>query len=180
MIPTSLTLANATITNGQSMCYNATQTITVAGNGSTFTVVNGGSATLIGGIAIVIWPITHIEPGGYFHAYIAPTGPWCGTKSASIMAVPQTEPDPYPVQEKSFFTVYPNPTTGGFSLELKGLEETAELKVEMYGMLGDRVFSAALHGQRKYDLTLDGKPVGVYFIRVVSGKLAGTGKIIKQ
>jgi hypothetical protein len=84
------------------------------------------------------------------------------------------------VPEQPFFSLYPNPTAGGFSLELRGLDETAELKVEIYGIFGDRVFSAVLNGKRKYDFSLAEKPVGVYFIRVVSGKHAGTGKIIKH
>jgi hypothetical protein len=135
---------------------------------------------MIAGQNIVYYPGTKVEYGGYLNGYVAAGGPWCGAKSASIVAVPLEEPVPVPVSEKSFFSIYPNPTTGGFSLELKSIEETAELKVEMYGMLGERVFSGELQGQRKYNLSLEGKPNGVYFIRVVSGKLAGTGKIIKQ
>ena len=65
-------------------------------------------------------------------------------------------------------------------MELKGIDETAELRVEMYGMLGDRVLSANVNGKKKYDFSLAGKPDGVYFIRVVTGKYAGAGKIVKQ
>jgi uncharacterized repeat protein (TIGR01451 family) len=181
-LPLQLTLQNLNVIDTR--CYNASQTIIVAGPPptylSTFIVGEGGQATMIAGQNIVYYAGTKVVYGGYMNGYIASGGPWCGAKSASIMAVPQLEPEPYPVTEKSFFSIYPNPTTGGFFLEIKGMEETAGLKVEMYGMLGDRVFSASLQGQRRYDLTLEGKPVGVYFIRVVSGKLAGTEKIIKQ
>ena len=65
-------------------------------------------------------------------------------------------------------------------MELKGADEVTEIRVEIHGMHGENVFSADLKGQRKYDFSLAGKPVGVYFIRVVTGKYAGTGKIIKQ
>ena len=135
---------------------------------------------MIAGQNIIYYPGTRVEYGGYLHGYIASGGPWCGAKSATIAEVSEEEPESFPVPEKSFFSIYPNPTTGGFFLELKGIEETAELKVEMYDMLGERVLTTELQGQMKYNLSLTGKPVGVYFIRVVSGKLAGTGKIIKQ
>ncbi len=173
-------LQNLDVTSGKDTCYDAFQTIYVAGNGTTFTVQNQGSATFIAGQNIVFYPGTKVISGGYLHGYVAPNGPWCGTKTASIVAVPERESETSPVTEKSFFTIYPNPTTGGFSLELKGFDETAVLRFELYGMRGERVLSEEMKGQRKYYFSLTGKPVGIYFIRVVSGKFAGTGKIIKQ
>ena len=176
-VPVNNTLQNITVAGN--FCFNATNTITVAGSGTTFTVQSGGSATMIAGLDISYFPSTLVEPGGYMHGYISSGGPWCGAKSASIVTVPEGETEIL-VTSKSFFTIYPNPTTGGFSLETRGMDDTAELRVEMYGMHGDRFFSETLSGKLKYDLSLDGKPNGVYFIRVVTGKLTGTGKIIKQ
>ena len=60
------------------------------------------------------------------------------------------------------------------------MEEASEVKVEMYGIYGERLLNEELEGMRKYDFSLAGKPNGIYFIRVVTGKFAGTGKIIKQ
>jgi hypothetical protein len=84
------------------------------------------------------------------------------------------------VSDRSFFNLFPNPTTGGFSIELKGHNESSELRVEIYNMHGERLFSEQLKGRKKYDFSLADKPNGVYFIQVVTGKYAGTGKIIKQ
>jgi hypothetical protein len=166
------------------ICYNATQTIYVAGlppsYQTTFYVLSGGYVTMIAGQNIIYYPGTRVYPGGYMRGYIAPNGPWCDEKAPSIVTVPEGETEIYPATEKSFFTIYPNPTTGGFSLELKGIDEAAELKVEMYGMHSEHLFSADVKGQRKYDFSLTGKPVGVYFIRVITGKYAGTVKIIKE
>ncbi|MCX6305009.1 MAG: GEVED domain-containing protein [Bacteroidetes bacterium] len=165
-------------------CYNAAQTIYVAGppsaSPSLFYVLNGGHVTMIAGQNIIYYTGTIVVSGGYMNGFIASGGPWCGEKSASIVAAPEgsTELDPVPV--KALFIVYPNPTTGGFSLEFTGIGETEEVSVEMYGMHGDRVYAAALKGMKKYDLSLAGKPAGVYFIRVISGKVAGTAKIIRQ
>ncbi len=48
-VPANYDIINFTIGSSQSQCFNATQTITVAGNVTTFTVENGGSAVLIAG-----------------------------------------------------------------------------------------------------------------------------------
>jgi hypothetical protein len=166
-------------------CYDATWTIYVAGlpptNPTTFKVENGGNVTMIAGNNIIYYPGTRVFPGGYMWGYIAPTGPWCPDRPVSMVDVPpEIDIQNSPVTEKSFFMVYPNPTTGGFSLELKGIDKTMELRIEIYGMQGEQVFSKDVHGQIKYDFSLSEKPAGVYFIRVVSGKYAGTSKIIKQ
>lgn len=175
-----LPLANITVQTGEVACYNALQTILVAGNGTYFTVQPGGSATLIAGQNILFYPGTDVLPGGYMRGYIAPAGPFCGGASPPAKDILSGEQVNMVKPGHSFFTIYPNPTTGGFSLETRGMDDKAELRVEMYGMHGDRCFSETLSGKLKYDLSLDEKPDGVYFIRVVTGKLTGTGKIIKQ
>lgn len=166
-------------------CYSGVQKIFVAGvpptNLTTFVVGPTGNVTLIAGQNIIYYPGITVYAGGYMWGYIAPCGPWCTYGPVSIVSVPpEPEPGNYPVSDKSFFTIYPNPTTGGFSLETRGVEESAQIKVEIYGMQGDRVFSANVKGKKIYDFSLSGKSSGVYFIRVVTGLHAGTGKIIKQ
>ena len=135
---------------------------------------------MVAGQNIIYYAGTRVFSGGYMKGYIDIDGPLCDTKAAAIVTAPLGETEIYPVTDKSFFKIYPNPTTGGFSLELKGLDATAELKVEMYGMHGERLLTEYLKGKSKYDFTLDGNPNGVYFIRVITGENAGTGKIIKQ
>ena len=165
-------------------CYGASQTIYVAGpppvDPTTFLVADGGHVTMVAGQNIIYYVGTRVFSGGYMNGYIDIDGPWCDTKAATIVTVPGREDEISPVTDKSFFTIYPNPTTGGFSLELKDMEEASEVKVEMYGIYGERLLNEELEGMRKYDFSLAGKPNGIYFIRVVTGKFAGTGKIIKQ
>ncbi|MCX6267716.1 MAG: carboxypeptidase regulatory-like domain-containing protein [Bacteroidetes bacterium] len=178
--PTTLTVQNDTVFTGQTNCFNATQTITVAGGGTTFVVQSGGIANMIAGHNILYYPGTKVNYSGSLHGHIAPGGPWCGLKDATIVASALGETESLPVGEKSFFTIYPNPTSGEFSLQLTGIDASAELQMEIYGMQGDRIQHEALKGQQTYHLSLAGKPLGIYFIRVVSGNRAGTGKIIMQ
>ena len=161
------------------ICYNANQRIYVAGNGTTFTVQNGGSATMIAGHSILYLPGTTVQYGGYMLGYIAPNGPFCVTPS--MPAVVEQEQESLPVAlEKSFFKVYPNPTTGNFILELTGEALVDRVKVDVYGSWGEKVLTAQLSGERKHEFSLSDRPEGVYFIRVITGDKAKTVKIIKQ
>ena len=169
-------LGNINIPDGTNQCYNATQFLEVAGNGTTFIVEPGGNATMIAGQSIAYLPGTIVQSGGYLWGYIAPGGPWCQTPSMPAVLTKDAE-----IQEsikQSSFKVYPNPTAGNFILELTG--EADQVKVDIFGIWGEKVLSKVLTGELKHEFSLSGRPVGVYFIRVVSGDKAETVKLIKQ
>ena len=184
VIPTNTTVQNVVITPGQSECYDAVQTIWVAGSGTYFIVQNGGSATMIAGQNILFYPGTTVYAGGYLHGYIAPSGPWCGSGSLIPQAISNRETENLTVtsersKEGPSFKIYPNPTTGNFTLELTGLDEIQPVTVMVYSMQGNKVLSIILEGKKKYDLSLSGKPTGLYFVRVVTEGIAETVKIVK-
>jgi hypothetical protein len=78
-MPATLTLQNITIVNGQSPCYNATQTISTAGSSTTFSVQSGGNATLISGGNILMMPGTSLQSGSTVMAKITTNGTYCGS-----------------------------------------------------------------------------------------------------
>ncbi|MEI7980021.1 MAG: T9SS type A sorting domain-containing protein, partial [Bacteroidota bacterium] len=174
----STTTVNGNVTG--TACYNATQTITVAGSGTTFAIQNGGSATLIAGHNIIYKPTSKVYSGGYMHGYITTNGQFCGTRAPSAPAVIAGEEGQPITIEKSSFKVYPNPTTGNFILELTGEIPSEKMQAEIYGIWGEKVLTATLNGKRMHEISLSDKPTGVYFIRVVTGDKAETLKIIKQ
>jgi len=77
------------------------------------------------------------------------------------------------------YKVFPNPTTGTFFIELDGGKHSLPLSVEIYGMWGERVLTKDLIGKKLYQISLTGKPPGIYFIRVVPGTDVEIVKIIK-
>ena len=81
---------------------------------------------------------------------------------------------------ENLFKVYPNPTTGAFTLELNGLDEREKIRVDIYGMKGESVFSTELSGATKHELTLSGKPAGIYLVKVSSNKTIGVARIVRQ
>jgi hypothetical protein len=180
-------LQNILVESGHTECYDATETILVAGPGTSFTVLNGGSVTLIAGQSIHLFEGTQIFPGGYLHAYIAPGGPWCsGTMTGGPPALPSApvflddelteEPDQ---AVRPFFTLYPNPTGGEFTIELTGESPAVDIRVQIFGSRGEIILARSLTGSRKYDFSLAGKPAGIYFIRVTSGNSTEMVKVVK-
>ncbi|MFZ4521273.1 MAG: choice-of-anchor V domain-containing protein [Bacteroidales bacterium] len=179
-VPAALSVSG-TVANAQTECYNATQTITVAGTPSLFLVQNGGTATMIAGQNIIYLPGTMIESGAYLHGYIADGGPYCGGAMASMVTIKTGAEE---LQEKmvnmSSFRIYPNPTTGIFNLEFTQDKTDVNAKVEVYDLQGGKILSTTVSGERKHSLSIEGKPFGCYFIRVISNDKAETVKIIKQ
>ena len=181
ILPTTITVQGITVPGGQTNCYNATQTIYVAGSGTTFVVQPGGSATMIAGHNIFYYPGTTVQPGGYMHGYIAPAGPWCLPTLAPSMATIVTGNYEIPSDsDQCLFKVYPNPTTGNFTVEQTGEKIYEKVKVEVYSMIGGRVFTGEMTGERKQMFSLEDVPVGFYFIRLLAGDIPETIKIIKH
>ena len=120
--------------------------------------------------------------GSYVHAYITTTGAYCCNTTPPAAASMVTESTGTElIGSKPSFKVYPNPTTGTFTLELKGVEETSKVSVEIYGILGDRILKKEMTGFKQQVFDLSGRLHGIYLIRVMNdGSEMGMTKIIKQ
>lgn len=180
--PAVRSLQNKIIGAGVTACADATQTLIIAGNGTTYVVQNTGSVTHIAGTNIKYLPGTSVNPGGYLHGYISTTycGPYIHPVPPSKIAGEGDEAAPSLQSRSGMFKIYPNPTTGKFTLELKGDVDPATVKVEIMGILGDRILSRSSVDGMKQDFSLSDRPTGVYMIHVTSGNISETQKIIKQ
>jgi len=174
-MPLSIIVQNETITD--SRCYEAYQTIIVAGGSTLFTVLNGGSATFIAGSNILYYPGTRVDSGGYMTGYIAPAGPWCNTQSKVVSAVPREESGP--VIQGDAYRIYPNPARDRFFIENITDRSTATWMVEIYDMNGTKVDIRFLDEKRVHEFSLAGKPAGIYLVRVITDAGSGTTRIIK-
>ena len=184
---TQIELTNIIIPNGTTICYDATQTIILAGNGTYFTVENGGSVTLIAGLNIKMLPGTTVQPGGYMHAYITTTGQFC-PPVPPIVAVNGSEGSTEGLATITPFTelagpkvkIYPNPTSGSFTMEFTGLAETTPAYVEIYSIMGNKIISRTFSGTNSEVFNLSEKPAGLYFVKIASEGFSRTLKVVKQ
>jgi hypothetical protein len=180
VIPSSVSLQNITIFSGQLSCNSAAQTIYVAGNGTAFAVEGGGSATMIAGQNILYRPTTTVDWGGYMHGYITTTSQYCGTQPPAMVAVVAGEEESLPAADGDSFRMYPNPTTGSFTLEFKEQSSDDMIHVVIYSMHGENLSTLELPGGQSHVFSLSDKPAGLYIIHVLTGRTAETAKIIKQ
>jgi len=181
MTVTGVPVENITVTGNvsgvQTKCYNSLGTITVAGAGTTFIVNNGGSATMIAGQNIFYLPGTTVQPGGYMHGFISTTEN-CGVKSPAIVnTVTSTEEQQY-ISQKSSFKLYPNPATGKFTLELIGKTTFDNVKVELFGMTGEKLMTGEMNGEKKHEFRLSELPYGIYVVKVLAGDKVETFKLV--
>ena len=162
------------------VCFDATNTITVAGGGTTFVVQTGASVTMIAGVKISYLYGTMVEPGGYLHGYITTTNSYCGSLPPSMVAVVTgvNQESFIPATSLPRFDLFPNPTNGRFTLRLIGTLPDGNITTEIFSMRGEMVSVKNLASQRTYDFDLSGLPVGIYFLHITAGDLVQTIKIV--
>jgi hypothetical protein len=182
-LPVNQTLQNILIANGQTQCYQATQTIIVAGSPHTFIVQSGGNATMIAGARISLLHGTTVQNGGYLHGYIAPSGPYCiPPKIAELVEPPKDEINTNPnlAEENDHFLLYPNPTTGAFTIVQKGDKPLSQWRIELYSMRGEKLMTESMTFEWKHEFCLPTIPDGLYFVKIVADGYAETIKLIKM
>jgi hypothetical protein len=173
---------NTTVTNSFSndTCFNATQTITVAGSPNTFVVTPTGHVTMIAGHNIFFLPGTSVQAGGYLLGRITTTEEYCGTVAAPVVATKSGVTDNPPVPGRSGFSVYPNPTTGIFTLGVRDENVTERLQVEVFNILGNVVQRMEFTGAGKHIMSLQEEPSGIYLVRIATGAGTEVKRILKQ
>ena len=77
------------------------------------------------------------------------------------------------------FTVYPNPTDGAFTLALRATTPAVMPKVKVYGTFGEKILETVMNNDSPGVFSPAGRPSGVYYIRVETGREVMTGKVVK-
>jgi hypothetical protein len=161
------------------VCYNATNTITVAGGATPFIVeAPNGNATFIAGQRIFFLPGTAVDSGAYLLAYISNS--YCTNPTMPLVAQEEGKADPPSIMSFGKMKIYPNPTTGSFTLEFTDHNLLDNLSAFICDIRGKKILDINLNGQRKQVLSLENQPKGMYFIRLFSNEKSETAKILKQ
>jgi hypothetical protein len=184
-ITMAVVVTNQTVTgiipSPESICFDASNTVTVAGGGSTFTVSAGASATIVAGVRIIYLPTTTVEPGAYMHGYITATNEYCGSLPLSKVSLVDSGEEEFfkdPLEASRIFSIFPNPTSGICTLMNKGENITGKVQVEIFNMHGELLLSTSFSGERAHQFTLTGVPPGLYFVKVTNADLVESFKLI--
>ena len=181
------TVQNVTLGSGMSKCYDAFGTITVAGNGTSFTANSGATANMISGHNIKYLPGTKVKSGGKMRGYITTNGPYCPINYTYI--TPEKNPnrasgDAGAISrsdggQNGKLQVFPNPTSGDVTIRLPENEETRMVKLEITDINGFGELSEDLPGLRNYTLSIESLPPGMYFLHVTTGESKETIKVVR-
>jgi len=91
------------------------------------------------------------------------------------------------INNSSGLMVYPNPNNGLFTLSLSNVNQKSaggrtSCNIEIYNVLGEKVYSQFTTDNSQFTIDLNGQPNGIYLYRVLAetGELAGEGKIVME
>jgi hypothetical protein len=177
-VPVNSTVSGI-VESGQSECYNASQTLTVAGNSTSFVVYNTGQVNLIAGQNIRMLPGTKIYPGAYLHGFISLNNQYCATPVPSLPN-PVTIINNFPSdREPSLFTIFPNPSSGNFNIMNRNYIFSEVVTVVVFNMKGEKVLQKYFSGNDLKEFRMADFPDGCYFLKVSSGNNIQSIKLIK-
>jgi hypothetical protein len=110
--------------------------------------------------------------------YISPDSAWCLQPASPL--TPATNVEPTIESPELQCRIFPNPTTGRFTIEFTEWHNDETAIIELRGIHGELVTSQQIRSGNKYIISVENRPTGVYFLRVISGKTAQTFKIVKK
>jgi hypothetical protein len=148
-------------------CYEALQTITVAGEGTPVLVSTYANVILIAGEAILIYPGLNVQPGAFFHGYIAPEGPWC--MSPTMLTTSAGTGYQADVSDGNAFRVFPNPTNGVVYFQPSQTHLSGPFQVEIFTLHGTSIRQARWNGGQ-HSVDLSAEPAGLYFVKITGGQ----------
>lgn len=84
---------------------------------------------------------------------------------------------------KNDISIYPNPSTGKYTIEMAGHDLVLEHDdIQVYNSLGETIYPPYQMGSPGFIIDLSSQPAGIYFLKVMSsqGYLIGEGKLVIQ
>ncbi|MDA3881521.1 MAG: T9SS type A sorting domain-containing protein [Prolixibacteraceae bacterium] len=183
-----INIKNTIISNEESTCFDAENTITVAGNGSIVEFKNGSSVNLIAGTSITLLPGFHAFEGSYVDAHITTNGTFCESLPLNILVAEpvaeksvegifeQEEKEDQIINQPSL-KVYPNPNNGHFTVHLENIETAAQVMI--FNSIGSLVHQS-ITNEKITNINLTNIQSGIYFIRINSNNNQFTQKVIIQ
>lgn len=189
VIPLNTTVTGTT-GSGSTNCFNAAATLTVAGNGTTYQLMSGGSADFIAGQKISFLPGTTLLAGSHAHAWITSNGQFCTNPTNPLVNTGDNEPvhtEAGLVQETGqtennsgdVVRVFPNPASAFVNIEIPGNSPDSKVSAEIIGLNGDVFRSISFQDNLKMTIQIDNLKPGLYFLKIGYGNTTATRKLIK-
>jgi hypothetical protein len=197
VVPGSLTISGTRGAGSPSVCYNASQTLTVAGSNTTYLISSGDTVSFIAGQKVRFLAGFKASSGSRMSAKITATGQYCSITSAFLpdnfagltgngnssggtaMTDPLTHTSVFQNRGGSF-SLFPNPTDGWIRISRLNPPERHETRVEIFTLQGAMIQRETWKNEPVYNYSLQSLPDGIYLIRLISGDAAGVFRVVKQ
>jgi len=177
-----LVVQDVTITDGQTRCYHAYDSVLVAGESTTVEIQSGGEAIFIAGNKIVFKEGFSSSNGSYVHAFITTDSSFCS--QYPFFGSPDNNEE---IIEEDMFTftqtdagikVYPNPSTNVFNILLEKDTLSSYFKYQVFNNIGRLIETGFIHA---FELSIDlsKRPVGIYFVIVSNACRTHRASLIK-
>lgn len=184
-IPSNQSVSNISVSDGQNQCYDATNTITIAGNNTTVEIQSGGEASFIAGEKILFKPGFKAFSGSYVNAQITTTGNYCSNQ-VNLLSAPVNEDEYYAKLPEIFnekeptkeVKIYPNPTNGLFNIDFNYVKTNADITV--YNFQGRKMVSITVHNQIRTVLDITGYSKGIYLVLIKINNRTIVKRIVKN
>jgi hypothetical protein len=147
---------------------------------SNFTIANSGKVEMTAGKAIVLNPGFNSENGSYLYAHIEDAIGCSNSvfrQSASTLNNSTSTIKPKELKEDTRIKVYPNPSSGVFTLNTS-IGSSKDIFV--YDVNGKIIFESKGLVENSMQIDLSNHAEGIYILRVTDGENSLTKKIIKN
>ncbi|HPR30862.1 MAG TPA: sugar-binding protein [Prolixibacteraceae bacterium] len=189
VVPENEQVSNYSLSDGNSDCINALNTIIVAGDETSVDFLSGSSVTLIAGYSIRFLPGFHAHNGSYMDAHITTTGSFCDDLPAAMMvesapsetvkaeSLYDEEPETESIAgTQPFMKVYPNPTTGRVRVEWAHME--GPVQITLFNSLGAKLAQESVPCDTFIYLNLTNNKKGVYFVNIRGNNAQQVQKVV--
>ncbi|HPS61453.1 MAG TPA: C25 family cysteine peptidase [Bacteroidales bacterium] len=165
-LPATVTIQNITVSD--TSCFDALQTLVVAGNNTLFTAEEGSQITMIVGMNILYFPGTHVDNGAYLAGYIAPGGPWCNSQPMVSVVAGLNDPPETPGSDA--LILYPNPTTGTLSIRFREEPPSGTARIRLLDMTGSTRMVRSWDPASTATFSIRQMTPGIYLVVVENGQ----------
>jgi len=178
-------LNDSTIQQGETACFNAYDTLTIAGSEGSVHFDTLSTVTLIAGKLIRFFPGFHARAGSVVHAFITPDSSFCVPEEKSLLITNNQSQIITSLgnkmknggeKMKNQIKLSPNPTSGRFDLEIAGIEGPVQVLVT--NPLGKVV--SRWEGENQYRHTFDFTSMnkGLYLVTILRNNERHSAKVL--
>ncbi len=146
---------------------------------ATNTISSGASAIYHAGNSVLLKPTFNAVASSKFRAYIEGCSGTFVARQAQGGGVTTTDNVETPPEQsiKKALQIAPNPNNGIFNI---ALTDVAQGNITITDMYGVTVYKSDFKNQTQFEINIQDRPKGIYIVRVTTGEMVFTNKIIKN